>query len=64
MVYIILKCLVQHFGENFMKIPRKIAKLQKYENLHKNLNEKHVFIHIFVQIFMSIYEWRLKQHTC
>ena len=31
--------LVQHFGENFMKIQTKIAKLQMHENLHKNVNE-------------------------
>ena len=34
--------LVLHFGENFMKIGRKISKL-------------HVFIHIFMQFFMSFY---------
>ena len=30
---------VLHFGENFMKIGTKIAKLQMHENLHKNVNE-------------------------
>ena len=28
-----------HFGENFMKIRTKIAKLQIHEKLHKNVNE-------------------------
>ena len=35
MVYIIPNFLVLHFGENFMKIRTKIAKLQMHENLHK-----------------------------
>ena len=39
MVYIILNFQVLHFGENFMKIRTKIAKLQMHENLHKNVNE-------------------------
>ena len=39
MVYIIPNFLVLHFGENFMKIQTKIAKLQMHENLHKNVNE-------------------------
>ena len=38
-VYIIPNFLVLHFGENFMKIRTKIAKLQMHENLHKNVNE-------------------------
>ena len=37
MVYIIPNFLVLHFGENFMKIRTKIAKLQMHENLHKNM---------------------------
>ena len=37
--YVIPKCLVLHFGENFMKIRTSIAKLQIHENLHKNVNE-------------------------
>ena len=49
MVYIIPKFLVLHFGENFMKIQTKIAKLQMHENLHKNVNEN-----IFMQIFMHL----------
>ena len=32
MVYIVPNILVLHFGENFMKIRRKIAKLQMHEN--------------------------------
>ena len=43
-----------------MKIRTKLAKLQMYENLHKNVNENR-FIHIFMQIFMSFYEGKLKQ---
>ena len=39
MVYIIPNFLVLQFGENFMKIGTKIAKLQMHENLHKNVNE-------------------------
>ena len=39
MVYIIPNFLILHFGENFMKISTKIAKLQIHENLHKNVNE-------------------------
>ena len=51
MVYIIPNFLVLHFGENFMKIQTKIAKLQMHENLHK----------IFVQIFMSFHEGHMLQ---
>ena len=39
MQYIIPNFLVLHFGEIFMKIGTKIAKLQVHENLHKNVNE-------------------------
>ena len=39
MVYIIPILLVLHFGENFMKIGTKIAKLQMHENLQKNVTE-------------------------
>ena len=42
MVYIIPNFSVLHFGENFMKIRIKIAKLQMHENLHKNMNENMV----------------------
>ena len=38
-VYIIPNVFILHFGENFMKIQTKIAKLQMHENLHKNVNE-------------------------
>ena len=34
-VFIIPNFLVLHFGENFMKIRTKIAKLQMHENLQK-----------------------------
>ena len=37
MVIITLNFLVLHFGEYFMKIQTKIAKLQMHENLHKNV---------------------------
>ena len=39
MVYIIPNFLLLHFGENFMKIGTKVAKIQMHENLHKNVNE-------------------------
>ena len=58
---IIPNFLVLHFGENFMKIRTKMAKLQMHKKFHKNVNEnslkmrmKPVFIHIFMRIFMSI----------
>ena len=60
MVYIISSLLVLHFGENFMKIRTKIAKLQMHENLHKNVNEN-IFHSHFMQIFMKFYEGQLKQ---
>ena len=31
-----------------------------HENLHKIVNEMHVFIHIFMQIFMSFLWWAIK----
>ena len=33
-MYVIPNFLLLHFGENFMKIRTKIAKLQMHENLH------------------------------
>ena len=40
MVYIIPNfLLVLHVGENFLKILKKIVKLQMHENFHKNVNE-------------------------
>ena len=53
MMYIFPNFLVLHFGEDFMKIQTKIAKLLMHENLHKFVN-----VHIFVQIFMRYYEGR------
>ena len=47
MVYIIPNFLVQHFGENVMKIRTKIAKLQKHEILHLNVNK------FFMRVFMK-----------
>ena len=55
MVFSIPNFLVLNFGEHFMKIRTKIAKLQIHE-MYKNVN-----IHIFMQIFMSFYEGQLKQ---
>ena len=57
MVYIIPNFLVLHFGENFMKIPTNLAKLQMHENLH-------VLIHIFMQVFMSFYDGQLNLQIC
>ena len=59
MVFIIHNFLVLHFGENFMKIRTKKAKLQMHENLQKNVNEN-----MFKQLFMSFYEVKLKQRIC
>ena len=50
MVYIVPNLLVLHFGENFMKIRTKIAKLQMHENLHKK----------FYTNFHEFYEGQLK----
>ena len=50
MVYIIPNFLVLHFGENFMKIGIKIAKLQMYENLHNNVNFHSHFYAIFHKV--------------
>ena len=52
-VYIILSFLVLQFGENFMKIPTKIAKLQ----MHETFFHSH-----FYTFFLSFHEWQLKQH--
>ena len=60
MVYIIPNFLVLHFGENFMKIRTKIAKLQMHENLHKNVNEN-MFSFTFYAHFHEFYEGQLKQ---
>ena len=46
-MYIIPNFLVLHFGENFMKIRTKIAKLQMHENLHKNVNENMFHSHFY-----------------
>ena len=61
MVYIISHFLVLHFGENFMKIGTKIAKLQMHENLHKNVNETCCFHSHFYVNFHEFYEGQLKQ---
>ena len=61
MVYIILNFLVLHFGENFMKIWTKVAKLHMHENLHI-MWIKTCFIRIFIHIILSFFEWYLKQY--
>ena len=43
MVYIIPNFLVLHFGENFMKMRTKIAKLKMDENLYKSVNHSHFY---------------------
>ena len=59
MVFIIPNFLVLHFGENFMKITTKIAKLQMHENLHKNVNENMISF-----TFLYKLSWVLKQQIC
>ena len=56
MVYIIPNFLVLHFGENFMKIRAKIVKLQKHENLHKNVNENMFSLTFFANVY-NFFEW-------
>ena len=56
MVYINTNFLVLHFGENFMKIITKIAKLQMHENLHKNVNEN-----MFSFTFLCKFSWFFKK---
>ena len=64
MVYIIPHFfLVLHFGENFLKIRTKIAKIQIHENLHKNLNEN-MFSFTFLCIFHEFDECQSKQQIC
>ena len=41
------------FWWKFHENPNKFSKLQMHENLHKNVNELHVFIPIFMQVFTS-----------
>ena len=45
MVYTIPNFLVLLFGENFVKIQTKIARLQIHEHLHKNVNS-HLYANI------------------
>ena len=47
--------LVLHFGEKFMKIQTKIAKLQTNENLNKNVNENMFSSHFYAN-FHEFYE--------
>ena len=47
MMYIIPNFLVLHFGENFMKMRTKTAKLQMHENLYTNMNENMLSLKVF-----------------
>ena len=64
MVDIFPNFLVLHFGESFMKIRTKIAKLQMHENLHKNVNENVFSFTFFMKFFMSFYKVQFKQQIC
>ena len=64
MVYIIPNFLVLHFGENFMKIRTKIAKLHMHENLHKNVNENMFSFTFLCNFFINFYEKQLKDQIC
>ena len=50
MVYIIPNFLVLQFGENFVKIHTKKAKLQMHEHLHKSVNETCFHSHFYADI--------------
>ena len=54
--------LVLYFGENFMKIRRKIPKRQMNENLHKNV--KHFHSHFYATFHEFFYGGQLKQQIC
>ena len=54
MVYIIPNFLVLHFGEIFMKIRTKIARLNMHENLHKNVNENIFHSHFYANFLEFI----------
>ena len=56
MVYIIPNFLVLHFGEKFMKIWTKVAKLHMHENLHKNVNENMFHSHFYTN-YLEFFEW-------
>ena len=59
MMYIIPNFLVLHFGENFMIIRTKIAKLLMHENLHKHVNENRfsfTFLYIFSEFLLRALE--------
>ena len=59
MVYIIPNFIVLHFGENFMKIRTKIAKLQMHENVHKNVREN-----MFLFTFLCKFSWVFMMGIC
>ena len=52
MVSTIRNFFVLHFGENFMKIQTKIAKLQMPKKLYKNVNEN-----MFLFTFLCKFSW-------
>ena len=52
MLYIIPNFLVLQFGENLMKIRKKIAKSQMHQNLHTNVNEN-----MFSFRFLCKFSW-------
>ena len=62
MLYIIPNFLVLQFGEHFMKIRTKIAKLQMHENLHKNVNEN-MFSFTFYAHFHEFLRRTIKSTT-
>ena len=53
MVYTIPNFVILHFGENFMKIRTKIAKLPIHKNLHKKVNEN-MFSFTFLSKFSGV----------
>ena len=65
MVYIIPNWLVLHFGENFMKIWTKTAKLQMHENVNENMFSKICFhSHFYANFHEFFYAGQLsKKHV-
>ena len=51
------------FGEIFIKIQTKIAKLLIHENLHTYVNDKMFHSHFYAN-FQEFYEGQLKQQIC
>ena len=63
MAYIIPNFLVLNFGENFIKIQTKIAKLQIHENCIKMWMKTCFHSHFYAN-FHEFYERQSKQHIC